>query len=372
MAAVLLQSIRLDSVRNLAPLAFEPGPRFNVFHGNNGQGKTNLLEAIYVIGTLRSFRTRRLAELIRFGSEEAHLQAVVVRDQLERDCAVTLKPHAREVRLDGKPVRPILHYVGQFDVVLFSPEDLLLVRRGPSDRRRFLDRAVFGFSTAYLQEARTYEHVLKNRNAFLRELRASSRLGPRDSELLSVFDEQLAQWGARVVTSRCAFLDAIRPRFQQAFGRISDSAMRSDIVYLSQDRPMAGLSAAELLGALRKRRPVDLIRRNTTLGPHHHDFGFSLEDRSAAAYASQGQMRALLLAWKTAEMDLLADLHGEPPILLLDDVSSELDQERNRYLFDLLSSHTNQCFISTTHPKHVALADNRIDYRVAAGSLSLE
>ena len=365
---MLLRSLKLESVRNLAPLALEPEPRFNVFFGDNGQGKTNLLEAIYAVGTLRSFRTQRLAELIGFGCEQARIRALVVRDGLERACEVTLRERSRVVRLDGKAVRPIAKYFGQFNVVLFAPEDLQIPRGSPNNRRRFLDRAVFNHHPDYLADIRSYDRVLRNRNALLRD-----HDGRRGYELLAVHDDQLAGFGARVITARRALLSAIRPGFKLAFDSITRSGLEVDAEYETADA-LIDLGGEELEEALRRllkgSRAHDLARKVTTIGPHRDDLSLTLSRRRAAAFASQGQLRALVLAWKTAEMELLAVTHGEPPILLLDDVSSELDATRNEYLFQFLRHRHNQCFITTTHPKHVLLSADRADYEVNSGTLT--
>jgi DNA replication and repair protein RecF len=370
---LLLRSLKVSGVRNLAPFTLEPGTRFNVFHGDNGQGKTNLLEAIYVVGTLRSFRASRLREIIRIGEEQAYIGASVRRDQLERRYEVTVTQRSRRVRLDGKTVRPISKYFGDFNVVLFAPEDLQVPRGSPAERRRFLDRAVFNRRASFLGRSRDYARVVKNRNALLRKLDEAPGGRAAIMAQLEVFDTQLASLGAQVVAARVAYLDELRPFFSTAFEQITRAGLTAGIEYqlgeelsvpLDSDPAELEAALAEAITASRRR---DMARRATSIGPHRDDLGFTLEGQPASSFASQGQLRALVLSWKTAEMDLLGKSHGEPPILLLDDVSSELDEARNGYLFDFLGGRSSQCFITTTHPKHVLLADDRIDYAVAAG-----
>ena len=353
-------------------MLLEPGPRFNVLSGDNGQGKTNVLESIYAAGTLRSFRTQRLAELIAFDEEQAYIGARVSRQELVRKCEVTLLPGSKRVRLDGKPVRPLSKYFGEVNVVLFAPEDLQIPRTSPSERRRFLDRAVFHFRSDYLAVARSYEKALKNRNATLRSLGEKRTSANQARTLLEVYDEQLSSLGAQVVTYRQAFLAAIAPRFAKAFELISGSDRPVSATY-ELPPPEIGDTAealtAALLSALRDHQARDLARGVTSVGPHRHDIVFAIDDRPASSFASQGQLRALVLAWKTAEMQLLTDVIGESPILLLDDVSSELDATRNEYLFEFLRNQPAQCFITTTHAKHVLLATDRVDYHVQNGSV---
>lgn len=358
-------------MRNLATLVIQPAPRFNVFHGDNGQGKTNLLETIYVVGALRSFRTQRLSELIAFGGKEAYIGARIERGGLERVYELTQMTRSRRVRLDGKTVRPISKYFGDFNVVLFAPEDLQVPRGSPSMRRRFLDRAVFNRRTTYLTDVQAYEKIVRSRNALLRDLGAGKRL----TEVLGVFDAQLAELGARLIASRVGFLDAIRDRFCAAFEAITQTGLGIDVRYhtsqeLGEHRADATALTPALLDLVTRSRARDIARGVTSIGPHRDDIRFELDGREASSFASQGQLRAMVLAWKTAEMDLMEADHGEPPILLLDDVSSELDPTRNEYLFEYLKSRRGQCFITTTHPTYVLLKTDRVDYEVKAGEVT--
>jgi DNA replication and repair protein RecF len=362
-------------VRNLAPLLLEPEPRFNVFYGDNGQGKTNLLETIYVVGALRSFRTQRMAEIITTGKDEAYIGARVEREGLERLYELVQAPRSRRVRLDGKAVRPIARYFGGFNVVLFASEDLQVPRSNPAARRRFLDRAVFNRQPGYLGDAQAYEKVVKNRNALLRDLSAGSRHASHARDLLAVFDQQLGELGAKLVCSRLRYLDEMRPRFRSAFEAITQSGLEVDLDYVAPAEVLEVGPAYQELSAIMvelitRARPRDLARTSSTIGPHRDDLMFRFAGHAAASFASQGQLRALILAWKTAEMDLLAQTQGEPPVLLLDDVSSELDSTRNEYLFEALRSRENQCFITTTHPRHVLLGSDRVDFEVKAGVVS--
>jgi DNA replication and repair protein RecF len=370
-------------VRNLAPLVLEPTPRFNVIYGDNGQGKTNLLETLYVVGALRSFRTHRLAEMICLGQEQAYIAARIERQGLERVYELTQSERGRTVRLDGKAVRPISKYFGDFNVVLFAPEDLQVPRGGPAQRRRFLDRAVFNREPGYLGHVQAYEKIVRNRNALLRDLGSGSR---QARELLPIFDQQLADVGAQLVSARLRFLDHIRPGLQAAFQAITQTGIHVDVGYHCSDEvaragkvtagPTTALTAAltealaeALTEAIGRSHARDIARGSSSVGPHRDDLDFRFADQPASSFASQGQLRALVLAWKTAEMELLATSHGEAPVLLLDDVSSELDEARNRYLFEFLRRQQSQCFITTTHPKHVLLEADRVDYCVEAGSV---
>jgi DNA replication and repair protein RecF len=351
---LFVRTLRFHHVRNLAPATFEPEARFTVVSGDNGQGKTNFLEAIYFLATLRSFRTTHLADLIAWDADEATVSADAERGGLTRRYDVSLRPGKKEVLLDGKTPQSLGEYFGGMNVVLFAPEDLRILRGNPAGRRRFLDRAVFNRHVAFLDDAQRYAHVLKQRNMLLKQ-------GGRD-ELLDVYDPQLAEYGERVDGWRRRTLVELAPRFEAAFAAISQSGVAAAVRYDAPDRPPGAL-LAELDGT----RARDRLRRHTGVGPHTDDLVFTLDGKDARAFASQGQLRALILAWKAAEVTLLVDVRGDAPLLLLDDVSSELDPLRNQYLFDLLLEIECQCFVTTTHPRYVVVAQNRMDYQMVKG-----
>ncbi len=357
-------------MRNLRPLQLQPRERFNVFVGDNGQGKTNLLEAIYTIATLRSFRTSRLSDLVAFGAGEARLGARVVKDDLVRVYEVDLGPGARKVRLDGKAVRPLSRYFGGFNVVVFTPEDLALPRGSPGDRRRFVDRGVFNFDPSYLSVASDYDKVVRTRNSVLKQ--AGQGMPHRQTEeLLGVYDTQLAQLAVQIITARQKFLASLAPELVRAFTAITRTGLSASARYTSKlvDESGACITAAAIEDKLRESRPRDLGSQSTQIGPHRDDVVLELDGREAGSFASQGQLRAIMLAWKTAELEVLGRAHGDQPILLLDDVSSELDPARNEYLFHHLASLAGQCFITTTASTHVLLTRDRADYRIQAGQI---
>lgn len=365
-------ALRVHGVRNLEPLLLEPAPRFNVFHGDNGQGKTNLLETIYVVAALRSFRTARLADIIQFGAEAAHIGARVERGGLERLYEVAIEPHARRVRIDGKATRPLSRYFGELNAVLFAPEDLQLPRGAPAERRRFLDRAVFHRHAAFMVLAQDHDKVLRSRNVLLRDVASGARAARVVEAQLQVYDEQLARLAADIVEVRLRYLDELRPRFVAAFETIARAGVPADLRYVGAPEIVeapASERAEVLHRLLAASRARDLARGATSVGPHRDDLLFAFGGRDGGAFASQGQLRALVLAWKTAELDLLTEVHGEAPILLLDDVSSELDPQRNQYLFEFLSQRPSQCFITTTHPRHVLLTSDRVDHEVRGGRI---
>lgn len=362
-----IEVLTAEGVRNLRPLTLSPRERFNVFVGDNGQGKTNLLEAIYAVATLRSFRTAKLSDLISFGAPEARVGARVLKDELVRVYELAIVPGGRRVALDGKAARPLSRYFGGFNVVVFTPEDLSLPRGSPGDRRRFLDRAVFNLKPEYLAQVQDYEKVLKQRNTVLK-MAGQGAINPgRTEELLAVYDQQLAVLALAVATARNTMVDALADELAAAFSAITRTGLTARARYASK---IAGASVEQILGMLKDARVKDLATNATQTGPHRDDLAFELDERDAGSFASQGQLRAIMLAWKTAELAVLARVHGDKPILLLDDVSSELDPSRNQFLFEHLATQAGQCFITTTDGRHVLLDRERADYRIRNGEIS--
>jgi DNA replication and repair protein RecF len=370
---VRIELLTASGVRNLQPLELAPRERFNVFVGDNGQGKTNLLEAIYAVAALRSFRTSKLADMIAFGAQEARVGARVLKDELVRVYELTIGPTGRRVLLDGKSARPLSRYFGGFNVVVFTPEDLALPRGSPGERRRFLDRAVFNARPEYLTAVQDYEKVLKQRNAILKLAAQGAMMPARVEEMLTIYDLQLADHGLAIASARAQLVEEVRIELAQAFTAITHGERQASARYVSKT---AGATVDEILAHHKAGRAKDLATQSTQFGPHRDDLAFELDDQNtltlhdAGLFASQGQLRAIMLAWKTAELAVLARTHGDQPILLLDDVSSELDPARNAYLFEHLALQAGQVFITTTHEGHVLLTRDRADYRIQNGQIS--
>ncbi|GAC1336549.1 MAG: DNA replication/repair protein RecF [Myxococcales bacterium] len=334
-------------------------PRTNVLAGPNGQGKTNSLEACYLLSTLRPLRAQKLGELVRFGEE-----AALVRGQFQlpggvREVEVELRDGRRAARLDGKAVRDPDELFGGLAVVAFTPDDLALVKGGPDGRRRLLDRAVQNRHPAHLGDAREYGRALRARNELLRQGAAG--------ELREAFDVPLARLGARLRLRREEVVAEIRPHAELAFARVAQGEEPLRLAYQAAGRESLGLGEAaaqggtalleeRLLGALQARLPRDRERGFTSVGPHADDLAIGIGQRPARLYASQGQTRALVLSFKIGEIENLRRAQGRAPLLLLDDVSSELDPARNGFLMRYLAQLRGQVVLTTTDAQLVKAA----------------
>lgn len=383
----MLQRLELHDFRNFEHAVVEVGPRFTVLAGHNGAGKTNVLEAIWLLATLRSFRVGELAPLVR---REAPVAAAAVRLfdeelQLPSDLVVRLARHddsaRRQAFADGKLVRSAADFYGRVSAVLFTPEDLAVLRGGPSQRRQLVDRMLFARARGHIADVQAYEKQLRSRNRVLRD----EQLPERERErMLEAYETGLAETGARIWTRRERLMDELRPVVGRAFARIHggvgpepalgggptpDIGLHYDVVagpIPEPERPAA------LLRLLAERRPHDRMRGVTTLGPHRDDIAVSFDGEPAVSVASQGQTRALVLALKLAELDVARTALGRPPLLLLDDVSSELDPARTALLFEALVELAGQCILTTTSAHHLGAipAAETVRWRVDNGSIA--
>ena len=321
--------------------------------GPNGQGKTNFLEACHLLCTLRPLRAQKLAELIRIGGDPPAL----VRGRFElpggvREVEVDVGREGRSARLDGKAVRDPDELFGGLATVAFTPDDLLVVKGGPEGRRKLLDRAAQNRYPIHLADARGYLRALRSRNELLRRQAAP--------ELIASFDDPVARLGAAVRRRREEVLAELRPHAQRAFAEVARGEEPLALAYLAAGRESDGLAEGgasletRLLEALRRRLPRDRERGYTSVGPHADDLGLLLGERQARTYASQGQSRAIVLAFKIGEIENLRAAQGRAPLLLLDDVSSELDPSRNAFLMGYLGGLDGQVVLTTTDRNLVA------------------
>ena len=337
-------------------------PRTSVLSGQNGQGKTNFLEACYLLTTLRPLRASKLAELVCFGAAEARVRGRFQLPGGVREVEVSVRAGRRCALVDGKAIRDPDEIFGGLAVVAFTPDDLGLIKGGPDGRRRLLDRAVQNRHPVHLADARDYLRALKSRNELLRQ-------GASD-ELREAFDLPLARLGARLRLRRENLLAELRPHAERAFAEVARGEEPLSLLYQAAGRESVGLGPqaaregaavleARLLAALRARLSRDRERGFTSVGPHVDDLGIGIGARPARLYASQGQSRALVLAFKIGEIENLRRAQGRAPLLLLDDVSSELDPGRNEFLMHYLADLRGQVLLTTTDARLVAAAAQR-------------
>jgi len=357
--------LRINSFRNISRAELACNHRFNIVHGANGQGKTNLLEAIFLLGSLKSFRQARTGDLIAWQEPEALLRGSVEAGGVERQIAMHLGRQGKQVTVDNKSVNRLVDFFGVLNVVAFSPEEIFMVRGSPDNRRRYLDRAVFCGDVTYLSLHHAYAKVLKNRNQLLRQ---------RDYRGLEAWTEQLALAGSRLIMRRHAFVEEIAPLFSRFYREITGSDEEAVVCY--HPHPAIGrdqtTGVAELLRqALVAGAAAERERGTTLVGPHRDDLDFFMDGKLLRLHGSQGQLRSFVLALKMAEIEHLRSTAGAPPVLLLDDMTAELDRKRNLHLQQFLADHDMQVFITTTDPTAIPLIDAHhcSTFRVEKGSI---
>ena len=334
-----IQSLVLKNFRNIKKTEIFPDTDFNILWGPNAQGKTNFLEAVYLLGNLKSFRASRTQELPFYNADEARLSAQVQSGGVRHKVELTIGRQGKSARLNGKEVKRTSGFFGFLRPVLFSPEEVNLLKGYPAGRRSLLDRAVFQADPGYLPRAQAYDRCLKQRNRLLKE-------GATGGEIAS-WTEKFLETGTVLRRERSHYLRRIRPLLQETYRAIAADREEGDLIY-----PPAGESEEEIRNSLSRelQRDHEKERRlgQTLAGPHRDDPEFVVNGRSARLFGSQGQQRSLILAFKTAQIIDLERITGEPPVLLLDDMTSELDRQRQGFFFRFLLSRKGQVFITTT------------------------
>lgn len=338
-----LRSLELYHFRNHAGVALDFEAPIQFFVGANAQGKTNLVEAIYVLATGRSFRRAAQArDLVMHGGDEAAVRGEVESEGMRTRLEVRVGKQRRLI-VNGHDVHLLREYVRHLGVVAFHPEDLAIVRGGPDLRRDFVDRAAFTLYPAYLDDYLRYQRALGERNQLLKS-------GGTRAEL-AAWTEELAVTGAALAVARHEFLAAFVPEALTSFGEIFGGVPLS-VAYEPSPRSLLEAPAsawkARLFEEFEAREPDDRHRGFTTVGPHRDDVGIELDGKEARVYASQGQTRALALAFRVAQIRNAARVVGAHPLFILDDVGSELDEQRRAYLGEFLASSRVQAFITAT------------------------
>ena len=333
--------LELSNFRNYEEETVRFHRKVNIILGENAQGKTNLLEALYMTSFGRSFRHVRDAEMIRIGSKQAGIRADAVRNRLDMKIEIRLMKNGKSIRVDDVNLRKTSQLLSNVHVVMFSPDDLRIVKDEPAKRRKFIDREICQVSPVYYSELSGYNRTLQQRNAVLRSEKP-------DGGILDIWDEELAKYGAAVMLRRKRFIREMSEMSAEIHRDLTDGREKFSAVYapsvpLAEDLKEQREQLAEIL---RENRRSDLERRTTCRGPHRDDLGMYIDDLEVRRYGSQGQQRTAALSMKLAEIGMIRMETGDEPVLLLDDVLSELDQVRQRQLMS--SFRDTQIFITST------------------------
>ena len=325
---MIIKSIELENFRNYKNLNIQLDAGTNILYGDNAQGKTNILEAAYLSGTTKSHRGSKDKEMIAFDAQEAHIRTIVEKNQKEYQIDMHLKKRgSKGVAINKIPIKKASELFGVLNMVLFSPEDLHLIKNGPAERRRFLDIELCQLDKLYLSDLTKYNKILNQRNKLLKDIVYKPEL----VETLPVWDMQLIETGRRLIQRRRKFIEELNQIIFQIHFNISGE--KEHLILKYEPNIDEIFFEDELLKAKQK----DLKLCQTTVGPHRDDMLFAIDGIDIRKYGSQGQQRTSALSLKLAEIEIVKQIIHNTPILLLDDVLSELDNSRQNYLLNSIT-----------------------------------
>ncbi len=357
-----IKKLSLENFRNYEKEEFDFSPGLNILFGRNAQGKTNCVEAVFYLCTGSSLRIRHDRQLIRAGADRARIAAVAANRYGDVLIEAEIGESSREIRVNGSKIARNADLLGNVNSVFFSPGELRLIQDGPDERRRFLNLSISQLSGGYYTALLRYNKILEQRNALLKNRDVSLVL-----ETLPVWDEQLCLYAARIVRARADFAARLAPLAGEAHAYLTDG---SEALSLGMDRVYAGDEAeirARLLREMSGAYEKDIRLGFTTVGPHRDDLKISIGGMDAKGYASQGQARTAALALKLAELEIFKERAGEYPVLILDDVMSELDLPRRKKLVSKLQGI--QTIVTCTHAERVLCGRECRKIKIAGGKI---
>ena len=325
-----IKSLKLKNFRNydLLNLDFDTGA--NIFYGDNAQGKTNILEAAYLSGTTKSHRGAKDKELINFGRDESHIETVVEKKGIHYQIDLHLKRNSpKGIAINKMPIRKASELFGIVNFVFFSPEDLNIIKNGPSERRRFIDLELSQLDKIYLSNLANYNRIVNQRNHLLKEISNENRKNCMDT--LEIWELQLVQYGNKLIERRKQFVDDMNRIVSSVHKKLTGDKEEIQIVY----EPSNGKLALEQ--AVERNREKDIRIKSTSVGPHRDDICIMSGNLDIRRFGSQGQQRTAALSLKLSEIELVKRTIHDTPVLLLDDVLSELDKHRQNYLLDSIN-----------------------------------
>lgn len=356
-----IKRLELSNFRNYESLCVDFSDNVNILYGDNAAGKTNILEAIYMCATTRSQRQSKEKDMIRFGCEEAHLRMIAADEITQRRIDMQLsRSKAKGVALDGQPLVRAGQLFGLLGIISFCPDDLSMIKAGPAERRRFLDMEASQIDRLYMHNLSSYNKVLAQRNNLLKQVSLNKEL----LGTLDVWDEQLVEYGSYLIEKRAEFTQKLEEIAKPVHRAVSGEKEDIKLIY-TPDTSVRDFKDKLFFG-----RDRDIASTFTTVGPHRDDLEFEINGKNARSFGSQGQQRTTALSMKLAEIELVRQVSGKAPILLLDDVLSELDRNRQTQLLGFTQGV--QTFITCTGLEEFVMQRTGINkvYKVGEGTLS--
>ena len=320
---MIIKSLELSNFRNYESLSLSFDRGTNILYGDNAQGKTNILEAIFVSATTKSHKGSKDKDMIRFGHEEGHIRTYLEKEKMGYQVDMHLRSSkSKGIAIDGQKIKKAAQLLGLLNVVFFSPEDLSIIKNGPSERRHFVDMELCQLDSFYLYNLNHYNKIVNQRNRLLKDL----YFQPQLQETLSIWDAQLVSFGSKIIERRKVFIDQLNEMIYDIHKKLSGGKEELKIIY----EPDVSLEDFEKKCTVNREKDIRL--KQTTTGPHRDDFCFMVGDIDIRKFGSQGQQRTAALSLKLSEIELVKKISKDTPVLLLDDVLSELDSSRQNYL----------------------------------------
>ena len=344
-----VNSVKIKNFRNIADLSFTADNGVNVIYGENAQGKTNILESIWLFTGCKSFRGAKDNELIKFGEDFSKINLEFSDNLREKKSEIIIADKKKNASLNGVSLRSTAELIGSFYAVIFSPVHLSLIKDGPSARRKFLDTALCQLKPSYAEHLAGYKRALVQRNALLKDLQLNSEL----YDMLDTWDDQLARYSACVIKERIQYIDLLSDYSKNIYSGISENKEEFSVFYsknISKDYSVKDIYLSEIEN-LKNSRKEDIFSKTTTVGPHRDDLEILINNVSARSFGSQGQQRSCALALKLGESEIIKKVTGETPVALLDDVMSELDEKRQDYVLNHINDR--QVFLTCCDPSQV-------------------
>lgn len=324
---MIIESVDLQNYRNYEFLNMTFDNKINIIYGDNAQGKTNILESLYVCATSKSHRGSKDKDIIRFGNDEAHIKVMVKKHGMNYRLDMHLKKNkTKGIAVNGIPIRRAVELFGIINIIIFSPEDMNIIKNGPSERRRFMDMELSQLDKIYLSNLVNYNKVVVQRNKLLKQLQFSGDSGLVD--MLDIWDMQLVRYGSEIIKRRMDFIDDINSIIRPVHSKLSGNKEILNLRYI----PCT--TTDNFKDEVIRSRERDIKFKMTNVGPHKDDVAFFINDKDVRKYGSQGQQRTCALSLKLAEIELVKKVINDTPVLLLDDVLSELDANRQNFLLD--------------------------------------
>ncbi len=361
---MLIKSLKLKDFRNYNDLYLEFENALNIIYGNNAQGKTNIIEAIFLCAAGRSHRTSRDAELIRNTASCYYIDLLIEKDKDEQEIEVRYSQEERKkIRINEIPIKRLGDLMGHLNAVMFSPEDLLIIKQGPAERRRFIDITLSQLRPSYFFDLQKYAKILYQRNSLLKEVSIKKSLVPT----LEIWDEHLIQTSVKIMKARYDFVRRLSEKASERHKKLTNGEESLKITY----EPSFACNMEEdklkenFYRLIEKNREKEIYKGTTILGPHRDDINIELNSESTKIYGSQGQQRTSVLSMKLAEIDIIKEETDDFPVLLLDDVLSELDDRRQEFLLESIDGM--QTFITCTEKRFYRKNDDKAAFFYVEG-----